>query len=148
MKIETLLLFRMQRVRQLKTSTMSYMKLNCNTERISCNVEEGKSVKRKTRDVSVQTFRSLKKGRVKRINYEIVNTLNHCDTEVEKSQDVANAVVVRAIEVSWNDVFLSSVDGKDEHFEFSSLTKLRDASKRKTQASVHYRRKQPTISFN
>lgn len=93
-------------------------------------------------------FRSFKKGRVKRINYEVVNTLNHCDTEVEKSQDVANAVVVRAIEVSWNDVFLSSANGKEENFEFSSLAKLRDASKRETQANVLYRRKQPTISFN
>lgn len=83
---------------------------------------------------------------MKRINYEIVNTLNHCDTEVEKSQDVANAVVVRAIEVSWNDVFLSSVDGKDENF--SSLAKLEDTSKRETQANVLYRRKQPTISFD
>lgn len=96
----------------------------------------------------MQTFRSFKKGRVKRINYEIVNTLNHCDTEVEKSQDVANAVVVRAIEVSWNDVFLSSVNGKGENFEFSSLAKLGDASKRETQANVLYRRKQATISFN
>ena len=82
----------------------------------------------------MQTFRSFKKRRAKRINYEIVNTLNHCDTEVEKSQDVANAVVVRAIEVSWNDVFLSSVNGKDGNFEFSSSTRLPDASKRETQA--------------